>query len=161
MSSPPKTSLSVDAASRRLEAEQSVGYWLTLTTHAYHRALGEEIAPHGITYRQSMVIGALMVEGELSQADLAAKLMIEPPTLVGILDRMQRDGWITRHNCPSDRRKNLVRLTPAVEPVWEKLFDCFHRVRGRATQNISDAEVESLKRLLRRMHENVDQHTLD
>ena len=36
--------------------EESIGYWLTMTTQAYHRAVGEELAPHGITYRQSMVL---------------------------------------------------------------------------------------------------------
>ena len=154
---PPQTSSPHPVtASLKLQAEQSVGYWLTIVTHAYHRALGEEIAPHGITYRQSMVIGTLMVEGEMSQAELASRLMIEPPTLVGILDRMQRDGWIARHDCPTDRRKNLVRLTPAVEPVWEKLMECFVRVRERLTKDTTDAELHTLKCLLRRLHENID-----
>ncbi len=139
------------------KAEQSVGYWLTRATHAYHRALCDQLAPHGITYRQSMVVSALMVEGEMSQAELASRLMIEPPTLVGILDRMQRDGWITRRNCPTDRRKNLVHLTPAAEPVWEKIKACFQRIRSQATRDISDADLESLKSLLRHIHQNVEQ----
>jgi len=143
-------------SSIRQQAEQSVGYWLSVTTQAYHRAVAEETAPHGITYRQSMVIGSLMLEGELSQAELAAKMMVEPPTLVGILDRMQRDGWITRHNCPSDRRKKLVRLTPAVAPVWGKIKECLDRIRDRATRGLDESELESLKRILRRIHENVD-----
>lgn len=143
-------------ASIRQEAEQSIGYWLTITTQAYHRAVTEEMAPHGITYRQSMVISWLMLEGDLSQAELAAKMMVEPPTLVGILDRMERDGWITRHSCPSDRRKKLIRLSPAVAPVWEKIMECAERIRTRATNGLSASELDSLKRLLRRMHENID-----
>lgn len=145
-------------ASLRHEAEQSIGYWLTVTTQAYHRAVSEQMAPHGITYRQSMVIGWLMLEGELSQAELAAKMMVEPPTLVGILDRMQRDGWITRHNCRSDRRKKLVRLSPAVEPVWEKIRECAERIRDRATKDLTAAELDSLKHLLQRVHGNLDGH---
>jgi MarR family transcriptional regulator for hemolysin len=146
-------------SSIRHEAEQSIGYWLTITTQAYHRAVCEEMVPHGITYRQSMVIGWLMLEGELSQAELAAKMMVEPPTLVGILDRMQRDGWITRLNCPSDRRKKLIRLTPAAGPVWEKIKECLERIRGRATKGLSEAKLESFKRLLQHIHENIDRHT--
>lgn len=142
----------------RQDAEQSIGYWLTLTTQAYHRAVCEEMAPHGITYRQSMVIASLMLEGELSQAELAAKMMVEPPTLVGILDRMQRDGWITRHLCASDRRKKLIRLTSAVDPVWEKIRECAERIRNQATRGLSEVELDSLKSLLRRVHENIDSH---
>jgi len=135
--------------------EQSIGYWLTLTTQAYHRAVTEELAPHGITYRQSMVLGWLALEGEMSQTELANKMMVEPPTLVGILDRMERDGWIARHNCPSDRRKKLIRVTRAAEPVWDKIIECAKRVRERATEGLSERQVAMLKKLLRRVGQNV------
>ena len=135
--------------------EQSIGYWLTMTTQAYHRAVTEELAPHGITYRQSMVLGWLALEGELSQTELAAKMMVEPPTLVGILDRMERDGWISRHNCPSDRRKKLIRANPAAEPVWEKIVECAMRVRERATAGLSERQLATLKKLLRRVQQNL------
>lgn len=134
---------------------QSIGYWLTITTQGYHRAVSEELLPHGITYRQSMVLGWLALEGELSQTELASKMMIEPPTLVGILDRMERDGWISRHNCPTDRRKNLIRANPAAEPVWEKIVECATRVRSRAVQGLSERQLETLKELLRRVSQNL------
>ena len=102
---------------------------MTIATQAYHRAVSLEVAPHGITYRQSLVLAWLAVEGELSQAELAAMMMVEPPTLVGILDRMERDGWITRNGCPADRRKKLIRPTAAAEPVPRLFFPL--RRRGR------------------------------
>lgn len=136
--------------------EQSVGYWLTVVTQAYHRAISDELAPHGITYRQSMVLGWLALEGELSQTELASKMMVEPPTLVGILDRMERDGWITRHGCPNDRRKNLIRANPGAEPVWEKIVECALRVRAEATAGMSEQELDTLKKLLKRMRQNIE-----
>jgi MarR family transcriptional regulator for hemolysin len=135
--------------------EESIGCWLTLTTHAYHRAVSEELAPHGITYRQSLVLGWLAFEGELSQTELANKLMIEPPTLVGILDRMERDGWIARHDCPGDRRKKLVRATAAAEPVWEKIVECAARIRYQATQGLSERQLATLKKLLAKVRQNL------
>jgi len=134
---------------------QSIGYWLTMTTQAFHRSVSEELLPHGITYRQSMVLGWLALEGELSQTELANKMMVEPPTLVGILDRMERDGWISRHNCPTDRRKNIIRANPAAEPVWERIVECAMRVRERATQGISERQLLTLKKLLRRVGQNL------
>jgi MarR family transcriptional regulator for hemolysin len=141
--------------------EESIGCWLTLVTQTYHRAVCDELAPHGITYRQSMVLGWLAMEGELSQTDLAAKMMVEPPTLVGILDRMERDGWITRHNCPSDRRKKLIRANPAAEPVWDKIVECALRVRQRATEGLSEQQLNMLKELLRHVQRNLKAHGSD
>ncbi len=135
--------------------EQSVGYWLTITTQALHRALNDELAPTGITYRQTQVIGWLALEGDLTLSDLAGRMMIEPPTLVGILDRMERNGWIARIGCDDDRRRKLIRLTAAAEPVWEQIVECLLKVRRQATAGLSTEEVEQLKDLLRRVHENV------
>jgi MarR family transcriptional regulator for hemolysin len=135
--------------------EGSIGAWLTITTQTYHRAVSEELAPHGITYRQSMVLGWLALEGKLSQTELASKMMVEPPTLVGILDRMERDGWITRHNCPDDRRKKIIRANPAAEPVWEKIVECALRVRQRATEGLSERELATLQKLLKSVQRNL------
>jgi len=135
--------------------EASPGYWLTITTQALHRALNNELAPTGITYRQSQVIGWLVIEGELTLSDLAARMMIEPPTLVGILERMERNGWITRIGCEEDRRRKLIRLTPAAEPVWERIVECIYRVREAAFAGLDPEQVEQLKGLLRQIHENL------
>lgn len=137
------------------EFEQSVGYWLILAAQGYQKALNDELAPHGITFRQAQVLGCLALEGELSQVALASKMMIEPPTLVGILDRMQRDGWITRIDCPSDRRKKLIRATAGADGAWEKIVCCARRVRARATQGLSPADVQTLIRLLQQVQKNL------
>ena len=141
----------------QFDFEQSVSYWLTLTTQAYHRAVCDELAPHGITYRQSIVLGWLALEGELSQTELANKMMIEPPTLVGILDRMERDGWIARHDCPSDRRKKIIRASEAAEPVWEKIVACAARVRRQATDGLSERQLATLRKLLGKIQLNLQQ----
>jgi MarR family transcriptional regulator for hemolysin len=140
--------------------DQSVGVWLTLATQAYHRAINDELAPHGITYRQTQVLGWLALDGEMTQADLAAKMFIEPPTLVGVLDRMERAGWIVRRCCDSDRRKKYIQITPAADPTWDKIVQCARRVRARATAGMSEHEMALLKRLLERLRQNVQTPTL-
>jgi MarR family transcriptional regulator for hemolysin len=137
------------------DMQESLGCWLTLTTQAYHRAVSDELTPYGITYRQSMVLGWLVLGGELSQTELAGKMMIEPPTLVGILDRMERDGWIARHDCPGDRRKKLVRITSAAEPAWNQIVECAARVRQRATRGLSERQLATLKKILAKVQQNL------
>ena len=135
--------------------EQSIGYWVTIAAHAIHRALDEELAPQGITFRQSQVLAWLALEGELSQVELAAKLMIEPPTLVKVLDRMERDDWITRTSCLADRRKKIIRPNQRAGDVWSKIVECALRVRRQALGGISEAEVQLLINLLRRILTNL------
>lgn len=135
--------------------EASIGYWLTITTQALHRALNDELAPTGITYRQSQVIGWLAIAGDMTVGELAGRMMIEPPTLVGLLDRMERMGWIVRDEDNLDRRRRLIRLTPAAEPIWEQIVDCLLRVRRTATTGLSADQIEQLRALLQQIHENL------
>ena len=54
--------------------ENSVGYWLVRTAQACERAVSEELAPEGITYRQFQVLGWLVLEGDLAQNELAERM---------------------------------------------------------------------------------------
>ena len=128
--------------------ENSVGYWVCQASHALQRAFNEELAPQGVTYRQAQVLGCLALEGQLSQTDLAERMGIEPPTLVGILDRMERDGWIRRDGDKTDRRRKFIQPTAAAKPVWSKIVAAAKRVRTRATQGLSAAQLAQLKKLL-------------
>jgi MarR family transcriptional regulator for hemolysin len=128
--------------------ENSVGYWICQASHAFQRAFNEELAPQGVTYRQAQVLGCLALEGRLSQIDLAERMRIEPPTLVGILDRMERDGWIRRDGDKNDRRRKLVQPTAAAKPIWTKIVGVAKRVRARATRGMTNTHLAQLKKLL-------------
>jgi MarR family transcriptional regulator for hemolysin len=135
--------------------EESIGFWLVRAWNAYERALNAELTPRGITFRQAQVLGFLALDGDLSQVELAERIKVEPPTLVGILDRMERDGWITRIDCVHDRRKKLIRPTPQAEPIWAEIVDVAVRVRSRAVDGLSSDEVRLLMSLLGQVEKNL------
>ncbi len=137
--------------------EKSVGYWVFATTHELCRAMNEELSSHGITYRQWEVLAWISKAGEQSQSELAERMFIEPPTLVGVLDRMERDGWIERVPADGDRRKKLVRATPRVEPLWSKMVACAHRVRTKAVQNLRPEQLAELRDILDTIRENLNE----
>lgn len=132
--------------------QDSVGYLLCVTSSAMQEAINAELARHGITFRQMQVLCWLAHEGEsISQGELATRMCIEPPTLVGILDRMEQHGWITRESCSDDRRKKIVRPA-AAEEVWETMIEAMLRVRRRATSRLTTEQTEMLKDMLRTVH---------
>ena len=128
--------------------ENSVGFWVCQASHALQRAFNEELAPQGVTFRQAQVLGCLALEGRLSQIDLADRMRIEPPTVVGILDRMERDGWIRRDGDKQDRRRKYVEVLPAAKPVWKKIVAVAKRVRARASRGMTPTQLAQLKKLL-------------
>lgn len=135
--------------------DQSIGYWLVATNQAYSRAFNELLAPHGVTFRQAQLLGWLALEGPMSQTELASRMLIEPPSLVGILDRAEAEGWIERRPCSADRRRKLIHTLPAAEPVWKKIAECGREIRSQAAAGLTADEVETLRYLLEKVRQNV------
>jgi MarR family transcriptional regulator for hemolysin len=136
--------------------EHSAGYWLILAARSYQKALEVELAPFQLTYRQAQVLGWLVLDGELSQVELADRMMIEPATLVGVLDRMERDRLIKRTPAPNDRRKKVICLNDAADGVWSDVIVCAKRVRARATRGLSDRQLASLFKALQTIKQNLE-----
>ncbi len=91
----------------------------------------------------------------MTVAELANRMMIEPPTLVGILGRMERNQWISRTSCDEDRRRKWVGVTPKAAPIWKKIAECGVEMRRRATEGISERQLKTLKTLLDTIDENL------
>jgi DNA-binding MarR family transcriptional regulator len=135
--------------------ENSVGYWIFATAHDLACTINEEFAGLGITHRQWEVLAWISYLGELSQTELADKMGIEAPTLVGVLDRMERDGWIQRVPSETDRRKKLIRVTERVEPVWAQMVARGLAIRARAIEGISEEQLQNLRETLGIMRKNL------
>ncbi len=139
----------------RYDFTASTGYWITLTAHHYQHRVDQELRPFGITFRQFQVIGWLKVEGPMTQSELARRMLVEPPTLAGILSRMESMSWIQRTCCQQDRRKKYVDVGNAAEPVWERIVEILNKVRQEASRNLEEEEVHQLHTLLHRVLRNL------
>jgi DNA-binding MarR family transcriptional regulator len=93
--------------------------------------LGRAMQPYflrfGITGSQWGVMRILHnAEGEgldgLRQADLSERLLIRPPSVTGVLDRLQRQGLIARGSSPKDGRAKQVSLTDAGRQLVDRIL---------------------------------------
>lgn len=133
----------------------SPGYWMVITNRAMRRGMEAELASEGITLRQWEVLAWLTLENGMAQSELADRLGIEAPTLAGILDRMERDGWVERQACQHDRRKKRLRATAKADAVWQHMAECAYRMRAKATAGISPDELSQLKSICERIRANL------
>lgn len=133
----------------------SIGYWVCNTAHLIQREMNAALAPRGITYRQAQVLGSLALEGSLSQVELADRLGVEPPSLVAILDRMERDSLIERQPCARDRRVRRIVPRSEVLPTWRQVVDTANQMRARMTRGMSAEQVQQLDQLLSIVRDNL------
>lgn len=135
--------------------DQSVGYWITMANQSIRRVLSQRLVEQEVTLRQFEVLVWLARSAEYSQSQLAECMGIEPPTLAGVVSRMERDGWIVKTNCEDDRRRCRLRPTAKSEAIWNRSVTLAHEVRAQAIAGISPADLETLQRACATIRDNL------
>lgn len=120
--------------------EKSAGYLANHMARLFAIALHEQIRPLGLAPGQFMTLLELWDEDSLTQKDLVQRLDVEQATMANTLKRMERDGLITRHENPDDRRAQLIRLTPEAKKLKEDATAAANAVNERALAGFSREE---------------------
>lgn len=76
------------------------------------RTVSEHLSTVGAHRSHYAVLAALEEFGPASQAALGRRCGIDRSDMVALLDRLAADGDVERRPDPSDRRRNVVTLTP-------------------------------------------------
>jgi DNA-binding MarR family transcriptional regulator len=82
---------------------------------------------------------------------------LEPSTMTGLLDRMERDGLVVRNTDPRDRRAQLVNLTPLGKTVKAPVREVVEQVMGRVFTGISAENLDETKQVLRQVLGNLQE----
>lgn len=89
-----------------------------------------------ITAPQLVCLNAIKEHGAIKIADLARKVHLSPSTVVGIFNRLEKKGLITRHRHEKDKRRTEIKLTAAGQqlagdapkPLQDKLAASFNKL---------------------------------
>ncbi|SFC98736.1 MarR family transcriptional regulator, transcriptional regulator for hemolysin [Bosea sp. CRIB-10] len=120
------------------------------------RALVDERARDmGLTLSRARLLMQLAKADGPIQSDLAGLLDIEQPTLVRLLDGLERTGMIERRAAPGDRRARRVFLTPAARAQAEDILAFLTELRADVLDGIDREELEIALRVLARMSRNI------
>ncbi len=90
--------------------------------------------------------------GPLSPSALARQAGLHPATVTGIVDRLERGGWVSRERDPdaSDRRSVVVRAQRDRSAEVFRLYSSMNTRMDHICAGYADAELELLAGFLRR-----------
>jgi len=91
----------------------------------------------------------LDTSGPLSPSELARRAGLHPATLTGILDRLERGGWIVRERDPNDRRAVVVRVVHDRYGELLGLYSAMSRSMNKILSDYSDEQLEVIADFLR------------
>lgn len=135
--------------------KDSWGYLLHDVSKILKRRFEEEAKAYGVTLPQWRVLAQIAVGKDSSQKALAASIDVDPMTMSGILDRLDKRGLITRIPDPSDSRAKLAAITPEGEAVVENARHIGLTLLESGVAGLAKSEREQLRSLLARVRDNL------
>jgi MarR family transcriptional regulator for hemolysin len=133
--------------------EFPVGERFSAAMHATARdwrlLIDKQLKHLGIGQAGWMTIAMIAKSGApMSQRALADLVGVEGPSMVSMLDRLEREGLVTRAPCPSDRRVKLVHLTDAGAILYQQVRKEANAVRTALLGDIAPERLAAATELL-------------
>lgn len=142
-------------AAATVERDRNFGFLLKDVSRRYVERFERRAREVSLTLAQCKVLVRLEKNEGVSQARLSELAEIEPMTMVRILDRMERDGWLERRAHPTDRRARCLYLTRRAKPLLDEIWRLADLTRAEAFAGISKARRKTLLEVLEQIHGNM------
>ncbi len=128
--------------------------------HSMMLASRQEAGNGDMTMMQGWIIGYLYrnQKKEIFQKDLEAEFSIARSTATGILQLMEKKGYLMRQSVPNDARLKKLVLTEMGIVTHEQHVKRVHDMEAMLKEGISEEEIETFFRLIRKMRENLEKN---
>lgn len=127
---------------------------LVVTSALKKRLAGAHVPQVKPAYVWSLI--NLWNEDGLKVVDLGRRSGLEASTMSGLLDRMERDGLVTRVPDPSDRRVLRITLTDEGKLVKEPVIAVVDQLLSEMFDGIPPEEIAQTTNLLQRILEKAN-----
>lgn len=106
--------------------------FIMFTQRSFLLDLSEELNKGNISYAQFFLLGYLAKEDYLTMTDISKKMGHSTAAATGLVDRLEKLGYVQRLHAAEDRRKVMVQIT-------RKGLELVTRLRDVIASNISEA----------------------
>lgn len=116
----------------------------------------------GVEHVKPAYLGVLLTlwrEDCMKVVELGRGAGLEPSTMTGLLDRMERDKLVSRCGDPQDRRALRICLTETGQNMQKPVMEVVEQVISNVFKGISKQELSNLKDILRRVLANAHEES--
>lgn len=102
-----------------------------------------------ITPAQSGILFLLKGKDGQTMSELSQVLTLDNSTLTGLVDRLERSGFVTRNASPADRRSSHVLITEKGCEEIDRARAVIRRVNDQIKADFPAEEIEAFKKILK------------
>ena len=126
------------------------------TADALFDRIGRLLRPLNVSAAGGLVLGILRDHGRMPPSELGERLIVTRATVTGLLDSLERHGFVRRSANPADRRSLLVEITPAGLAAIQQVRTLIHRNEKAWMAGLSEQELQRYIALLHRIQDSLE-----
>lgn len=131
-----------------IHLEDCLHFLLSTAQNKVAAAYKARLAAADVTPSQAGVLSCLWDKDGIAQKQIAERMMLEGPTVSGIVDRLEKKGIVTRRVNEENRREMQVWLTDMGRALRPAVKEATTSLNLDAFNGFSDEEVETFCRML-------------
>lgn len=111
------------------------------------------VEEYGLTPPQFATLAHLWKGDGINQQELGALMCVDRTTIGGIIDRLEKLGFVHRMEAPEDRRSYILHVTGRGQKVREELLEALTEVKKELGKRLNQEEQEQLVNLLKKLRQ--------
>ena len=143
---------------KTLDLKESIGLLLKTSAKSWEKAADIDMYERfGLVGMKWKIIVTLSIKEGITQKHVADMMFVEAPTLVSVIDKMEKEGYLTRQPDPNDRRNNLIFMTKKSKDIVDPIIDSVLEIRNVGLNKISKNDINTTKKVLGQILANTEE----
>ncbi|MGI5929799.1 MarR family winged helix-turn-helix transcriptional regulator [Pseudoflavonifractor sp.] len=136
---------------------KGIGYLVKMIDDKMKVKADADLTHYDLTLSQCRVLTFLQSqEGQATQKEIEDFLEVSHPTVVGLVSRMERRGYVITWLDTKQQRSKMVRLTEKAQTVAEELVHMVQEQEASMVRGLTQEQVAELTRMLLVIYKNLE-----
>lgn len=137
--------------------QSNIGYLIKAINDKVKIHADADLKSHNLTLTQSRILMYLINhDGQATQKEIEDFLEVSHPTVVGLVSRMEKNGFLTCWIDTHDRRNKNVRLTELAHTTGQNMDTVIGGMEQRMLSPLSDDQIIQLTDMLESIYKNLN-----
>jgi DNA-binding MarR family transcriptional regulator len=138
-----------------MEKQESIGKWVSTLSRHLRIYLDKEFEQYDISSGQIHVYMTLLNNDGINQEALANQLNLDKATISRAVEKLIKEGYVTRETNPEDHRAYNLHMTKKGKDIESEIRNSLRKVTVILLSDFKADEKEIALKLLKRMHKNL------
>ena len=139
--------------------EKQALYSLLRTASLFSKYADRFLSPHGLTESQYRILEILQQKEKkgMTQVEISGHLLVNRSNITGLIDRLEKNGFVMRSSDPRDRRINRIKLKEKARKILRFVAGLYAKESADLCAHLNKDEIKTMIYILGKIEKKLEQ----